>query len=496
MASHHNEPDFRRFFESAPGLYLVLTPDLRIVAVSNAWLSATMTRREDLIGKPLFEVFPKNPADPGATGETNLLASLGRVLKNGAADAMPVQKYDVRHPASSGGAFEERYWSPLNAPVLGANGEVEFIIHSVEDVTELRRVLEAVPEAIFEADEAGRIDLVNDSAVRMFRYTREELLKLNIDELVPEPQREAHGEYRSEYQQNPRTRSMGQGFELSARRKDGSTFPAEISLSPNISGGRFKAIASVRDITERRRAEAQIEQHRALLVSSARLSTLGAMASGIAHEIGNPLTIIHATASDLMTALEGGEQVTPESLGQGLARIRQTANRITTIVKSMRALAREGAQDERRSTRVARIADDALGICRDSFRMGSVDLRLPEIDPALSILCREVQIAQVLLNLLQNAYDAAMDGPGPKWVRLDVEARDAWVVFSVTDSGPGVPIHVRHRIMEPFFTTKEVGKGTGLGLSISRSVVEEHGGELGFTEKDGNTCFYFRLPRL
>ena len=111
-------------------------------------------------------------------------------------------------------------------------------------------------------------------------------------------------------------------------------------------------------------------------------------------------------------------------------------------------------------------------------------------------LCREVQIAQVLLNLLQNAYDAAMDGPGPKWVRLDVEARDAGVVFSVTDSGPGVPLHVRHRIMEPFFTTKEVGKGTGLGLSISRSVVEEHGGELGFTEKDGNTCFYFRLPRL
>ena len=496
MASYQNAPDFRRLFESAPGLYLVLTPDFHIVAVSDAYLSATMTRREDVIGKPLFEVFPDNPADAGATGEANLLASLGRVLKNRAPDAMPVQKYDIRRPASSGGAFEERYWSPLNAPVFDANGEVEFIIHSVEDVTELRRVLEAVPEAIFEADEVGHIDLVNDSAVRMFGYSREEMLQLNIDELVPEPQREGHAEYRYEYLRNPRTRSMGQGSELSARRKDGSTFPAEISLSPNISGGRFKAIASVRDITERRRAEAQLEQHRALLLSSARLSTLGAMAGGIAHEIGNPLTIIHATASDLVSALEAGEPVTRKLLAHDLDRIRQTANRITDIVKSMRALAREGSQDEMRPTRVVRIVEDALGICRDNFRMSSVDLRPREIDRALSIPCREVQIAQVLLNLLQNAYDAAMDGPGPKWVRLDVEAGDAWVVFSVTDSGPGVPLHVRHRIMEPFFTTKEVGKGTGLGLSISRSVIEEHGGELGFTEKDGNTCFYFRLPRF
>ncbi|HYA16207.1 MAG TPA: PAS domain S-box protein [Bryobacteraceae bacterium] len=489
-------PDFRRLFESAPGLYLVLTPDLRIVAASGAYLDATMTRRENVIGRPLFEVFPDNPADPGSTGVANLAASLGRVLRDRAPDAMPVQKYDIRRPAGNGGAFEERYWSPVNSPVFGANGEVEFIIHAVEDVTELRRVLEAVPEAIIEADAAGRIDLVNDSAVKMFGYTREELLELNIDELVPEAQREAHAGYRSEYVRHPRIRPMGQGIELSGRRKDGSTFPAEISLSPNVFAGRFRTIASVRDITERRRAEAQIERHRAQLLFSARLSTLGLMAGGIAHEIGNPLAIIHASASDLLSALKDESSLPPEVVRRNAERIRQTANRIANIVRSMRALAREGSQDVFRPTRVARIVDDALEICRDSFRMGSVDLRLPEIDPALSIPCREGQIAQVLLNLLQNAYDAATDGPGPKWVRLGVEAADSSVLFSVTDSGPGIPPHVRSRLMEPFFTTKEPGKGTGLGLSISRTVIEGHGGELGFTEKDGHSCFYFRLPRL
>lgn len=499
-----NPPDFRRLFESAPGLYLVLTPDLKIVAASDAYLDATMTRRENVIGRPLFEVFPDNPADPGATGVANVAASLGRVLKNRAPDVMAVQKYDIRRPASHGAThgaahgavFEERYWSPVNSPVFGQDGAVEFIIHSVEDVTELRRVLEAVPEAIFEVDAAGRIDLVNDSAVKMFGYAREELLERNIDELVPEPQREAHVDRRSEYMRNPRNRPMGQGFELSARRRDGSTFPAEVSLSPNISGGRFKAIASVRDITERRRAEAQLERHRAELLSSARLSTLGLMAGGIAHEIGNPLTIIHAAASDLLGALEDEDMLPRELVQHNAELIRQTAGRIANIVKSMRSLSREGAHDAMRPTRVARIVDDALGICRDTFRMNSVDFQLSEIDPALSIPCREVQIEQVLLNLLQNAYDAAMDGPRPKWVRLDVEVGDTSVLFSVTDSGAGIPPHLRNRIMEPFFTTKEPGKGTGLGLSISRTVIEEHGGELGFTEKDGHTCFYFRLPRL
>jgi PAS domain-containing protein len=112
-------PDFRTLFESAPGLYLVLTPDLRIVAASEAYLSATMTRRGEIPGRGLFDVFPDNPDDPAATGVSNLRASLDRVLRNRVPDSMPISKYDVRRLEAEGGGFEERYWSPLNSPVFG-----------------------------------------------------------------------------------------------------------------------------------------------------------------------------------------------------------------------------------------------------------------------------------------------------------------------------------------------------------------------------------------
>ena len=127
-------PDFRAIFSAVPGRYLILTPDLSIVAASDAYLHATLTQREEIIGRGLFEVFPDNPEEHGATGVSNLRASLERVLRSKRPDVMAVQKYDVRRPD---GGFEEKYWSPLNTPVLNQDGAVEWIIHRVEDVTDL-----------------------------------------------------------------------------------------------------------------------------------------------------------------------------------------------------------------------------------------------------------------------------------------------------------------------------------------------------------------------
>jgi signal transduction histidine kinase len=131
--------DFRLLFESAPGAYLVLDPDFRIVAVSNEYLAATLTVREQIIGHHLFDAFPDNPDDPEATGTRNLRASLETVLHTGAPHTMAVQKYDIRRPESEGGGFEERYWKPVNTPVL-RGGRVVNIIHAVEDVTDLVRL--------------------------------------------------------------------------------------------------------------------------------------------------------------------------------------------------------------------------------------------------------------------------------------------------------------------------------------------------------------------
>src|SRR5882757_8177151 len=133
-------PDFQALFQSTPGLYLVLAPDFTIKAVTDAYLQATMTNREDILGRGVFDVFPDNPNDPSATGVRNLRTSLQRVLQDKTSDAMAVQKYDIRKPESEGGGFEERYWSPVNSPVLGPDGKVLYIIHRVEDVTGFMRL--------------------------------------------------------------------------------------------------------------------------------------------------------------------------------------------------------------------------------------------------------------------------------------------------------------------------------------------------------------------
>jgi signal transduction histidine kinase/CheY-like chemotaxis protein len=134
--------DFRALFEAAPGSFLVLDPDLRIVAVTDAYVAATMIRREDVLGRGIFDVFPDNPDDPDATGVGNLRASLERVRRTGRPDTMAVQKYDIRRPDADGGGFEVRYWSPVNSPVLDDLRRVRYIIHRVEDVTEFVQMRE------------------------------------------------------------------------------------------------------------------------------------------------------------------------------------------------------------------------------------------------------------------------------------------------------------------------------------------------------------------
>jgi len=133
------EIDFKPIFEAAPSLNLILLPDFTIVAVSDAYLNATMTRREDILDRNIFDVFPDNPDDHSADGVKNLRDSLNRVVEKLVSDAMPIQKYDIRRPPEAGAEFEVRYWSPVNVPVV-INGELINIIHRVEDVTEFVRL--------------------------------------------------------------------------------------------------------------------------------------------------------------------------------------------------------------------------------------------------------------------------------------------------------------------------------------------------------------------
>jgi diguanylate cyclase (GGDEF)-like protein/PAS domain S-box-containing protein len=188
-------PDFRALFEASPSLYIILDAKLNIAAVNDAYANATKTRREDIVGHSMFEVFPDNPDDPVTEGVRNLKASLSRVLHTRLPDTMPVQKYAIRRPAAEGGGFEERYWTPLNMPVLDAKGDVAWILHRAEDVTEFMRLKEVEAQSdeltaslkeqatrmeagIFErtreaADASAKLKSANEELERLYQKTRE-----------------------------------------------------------------------------------------------------------------------------------------------------------------------------------------------------------------------------------------------------------------------------------------------------------------------------------
>lgn len=286
-------PDFQLLFQAAPGCYLVLSSNLTIVAVSDAYLRATMTRREAIVGRGLFEVFPDNPEDPEATGVANLRASLERVLAQRRPDRMAVQKYDIRRPESEGGAFEERHWSPVNTPVLAEDESVAYIIHCVEDVTDLvhlkehgtkqdeairqlairnerkfAQLLDAAPDAIVVVGEDGMIDFVNTQTEHLFGHTRGELVGQDLEILIPERLRSGHGAHVTRFLANPAARPMGSRLELFGRRKDGTEIPIEVSLSPVRSESGVTVSAAIRDITARKRAEAEVKLNSERLASA------------------------------------------------------------------------------------------------------------------------------------------------------------------------------------------------------------------------------------
>jgi len=249
------------------------------------------------------------------------------------------------------------------------------------------------------------------------------------------------------------------------------------------------------DITEETQRERAFQDAKSRQVSSAKLAAVGEMASGIAHEINNPLTVIGAKAMMIgRRALKPQDAETAQATTNDIKAIEDNVFRISKIVKGLKIFSRDGERDPMDDARIASIVEDALGFCTEKFKLHRVELELVnELHEDRALRCRSTQIAQILLNLVNNAFDATT-GQAERRVSVRVFEERGNVHLLVADNGPGVPAEIAERIMQPFFTTKEVGKGSGLGLSISHSIARDHGGELFLDRKRGNSCFHLALP--
>jgi len=520
---------FRVLFESVPGLYLVLTPEFRIAAVSDDYLRATMTSREEIVGRDLFDVFPDNPDDPLATGSANLRASLERVLQTRVADKMAVQKYDIRKPLSEGGGFEDRYWSPFNAPVLADDGAVNCIIHHVEDVTEyvpLRqngseelaaterrfyKLLETAPDGILEVDHDGTILLLNQAAERIFGYSRDELMGHNVDMLVPDAMRKSHVRHRTSYAAHPQTRPMGSGLELYAQKKDGTHLPVEISLSPNWGDDGLHVIALVRDISERKQAEHRIRSiqeiyTRELFAANRELEARNheveranqlksEFLASMSHELRTPLHTIIGFSELLDEEMEG--PLNPKQkrfLGHVLKDARHLLDLINEVLDLSKIEAGRLELQLETFEFSGCVADAVAGVERQAMAKG-IQFESRNMFSG-QLRADRLRIREILYNLLSNAVKFTPDG-GTIWVESFTE--DGFLQVTVGDTGMGIPPEEHAAVFEKFYqaggATRGVREGTGLGLPITRKLVELHGGSISLDSLPGQgSRFTFRVP--
>lgn len=359
---------------------------------------------------------------------------------------------------------------------------------------QFRLLVETSPMGILLCDSSGRIAEANPHLQSMFGYSRSELVGSPVEMLVREEQRAVHAGHRSHYVKTPQTRAMGMGRELYARRKDGTTFPVEISLGPITGSGQPMISGTVVDITARKKLEEQLRV-------AQRLEAIGQLAAGIAHDFNNILTAISGNTRLALADLPTGHPVQ-----QNLEEIEKAASRATRLVRQILSFSRQDPV-RREPIAIAKVVEEAIRLVRTGLRANiSVEADLAAELPL--VLADSTQIHQIVMNLATNAADAIGDQQGVVRLELGLEQLEAaavaahpglppgcYVRLSVSDNGCGMDERTVSRSFDPFFTTKPLGHGTGLGLSVVHGVVQQHGGAITLDSKLGiGTTFRIYLP--
>lgn len=246
------------------------------------------------------------------------------------------------------------------------------------------------------------------------------------------------------------------------------------------------------DISDRKRLELAVSEERLRAISHAKLASIGEMAGGIAHEVNNPLTVILGKALLALRDLKA-DVLDKKVLTERMEKIVEVAERINRIVKGMLSLSRDDGEDPPAALRVKTLIEETTLLCQARLRSHGIDFRISPVDDELYVVTHGTQLAQTLINLINNAFDAIRDQK-ERWIALRVYRLEQYICIEVSDSGPGVSKEYQNRIMEPFFTTKPAGTGTGLGLSIAKRFVEAHHGRLEYVANAPHTTFAIFLP--
>lgn len=385
------------------------------------------------------------------------------------------------------------------APAIGAVGRA-LIVRAAETAEALRRleareahlrsILETAPDGMIVIDDEGRIKLFSPAAERQFGWTAEEVVGRNVSLLMPAPYRDEHDGYLDRYRTTGERRIIGLGRVVVGQRRDGSTFPLELSVGEVGSGDQRLFTGFIRDLTERERAERRLQDMQAELTHVSRLTALGEMASALAHELNQPLSAIanYVKGSERLLAAEPPDKA---KIGGALSSAAEQALRAGDIIRRLRDFVGKG-EGERRIESLPKLLEEVGALAMIGANEHGVRMRIEIAGGVDLVLADKVQVQQVVLNLMRNAIDAMESSPVRDLLVAARPADDGQVEVTVSDTGPGIAPEIAQHLFQPFMTTKATGMG--IGLSISRTIVESHGGHI-WAEPgpDGGTRFHFTL---
>lgn len=356
----------------------------------------------------------------------------------------------------------------------------------------LRSILDTVPDAMIVIDESGAIQSFSSTAERLFGWKADEVIGRNVSMLMPSPYRERHDASIDRYLTTGEKRIIGIGRIVVGERRDGSTFPMELSVGEMRSGENRFFTGFVRDLTERQKTEARVQELQTELVHMSRLTAMGEMASALAHELNQPLSAISNYMKGSLRLLAASPDPDPRLEG-AITKASEQALRAGEIIRHLRDFVSRG-ETERHVESFAKLVEEASALALVGAREYGVHVRLDLHEHCDLVLVDRVQIQQVLLNLIRNAIEAMQDSPRRELLVKIVPGEDHMALVSVSDTGSGIAPEVADRLFQPFLTTKS--HGMGVGLSICRTIIELHGGRIWVEPNPGGgTVFKFTLRR-